>query len=144
MKGGGGIAFPTEKKVAKLIKQGKNQMTNDTEWIIISDSSKRVSSLGEKFAIPIAVRSEAIDFVTTTLFESFTALAVARRGKNDNDGNFILDVKVKPHDVQKEWEEEIESIPGVVCSGLFLDDYADQIWVTSPDGSIDIYLPEQK
>lgn len=142
MKGCGGIAFPAEKKVAKFIKSQKEKMHEGAEWIILVDSSKRVSRLSEKFSIPVAIKSDFKDAVIAMLSKKFYPRNVKLRNQRDNTDSLFLDMEVDPDKIQSDWEDQIEKIPGVISSGLFLNNYADQIWISAPDGSIDIYLPQ--
>lgn len=141
IKGCGGVAFPAEKKVAKFIKSRK-KIQEGIEWIVLADSSKRVSRLSEKFAIPIAIESDFKEDVIEILSKKFYTRKITLRNQTNNTDSMFLDIEVDPDKIQNDSEKQIEEIPGVISSGLFLNNYADQIWISAPDGSVDIYLPQ--
>jgi len=113
IKGRGGALFKE-----KLV------LSSSLENYILVDDSKLVSTLGEKFPVPVEVFPYAINIVETRL-ETLGVLDIAlRMGKGKDgpviteSGNFIIDVKFKK--IESEFEKEIKSIPGVIESGLFI------------------------
>lgn len=91
---------------------------------ILVDSTKMVASLGEKFAIPVECQYEAVNHVRQELCrlgaeEVTLRLALAKDGPVITEhGNFILDARFR--NVQKDLEQELIRIVGVVESGLFI------------------------
>ena len=97
-------------------------MASSKKAFILADSSKMVSNLGEKFAVPVEVLPHAVD-LARNLLEGLGACEAPMRSAGGKDGpvvtefgGVILDVKFSG-DVPP--EKEIDSIPGVNSSGLF-------------------------
>ncbi|MFC5472142.1 ribose 5-phosphate isomerase A [Cohnella suwonensis] len=113
IKGRGGAMF-AEKLVIK----------SSPENYILVDSSKFVSYLGEKFAVPVEVDPRAINLVETELLklgarEIDLRLAKGKDGPIISEaGNLIVDVRFNK--ITSEYEKEIKAIPGVIESGLFI------------------------
>lgn len=112
IKGGGG-ALLREKIVA-----------HNTDFnIIIADSSKRVSRLGQ-FKLPL----ETIPFATQLIKQELEGMGLhpvqRKRGNDDyktDEKNDILDIDIWNTDIKlKELEEKLKNIPGIVETGLFL------------------------
>lgn len=125
IKGGGG-ALLREKMVAY----------NTDTYIVIVDPSKMVKKLGKDFDLPIEV---------VPLWTKTTSRAIERLGcetelrsedgspyKTDND-NYILDCDFGHIKDQKELSERLNSIPGVIENGLFID-IADKIIIGKEKG----------
>lgn len=112
IKGGGG-ALLREKVVASVSK----------EIITIADSSKNVAYLG---AFPLPV--EVIPFGWEVVAQKLGALNVdivlrKKDGSPDvtDNGNYILDCHIKRIKDAGALEAQINSIPGVMVNGLFVD-----------------------
>ena len=113
IKGGGG-ALLREKMVAH----------NTDTYLVIVDPSKMVEGLGIDFDLPVEI---------VPLWMKTTSRAVERLGctvelrsdgdslyKTDN-GNYILDCDFGLIEDQKNLSKELNSIPGVIENGLFID-----------------------
>jgi ribose 5-phosphate isomerase A len=91
---------------------------------ILADASKKVTKLGEKFAVPVEFLPDALHLVEREL-EQLGATELALRmavGKDGpiitQSGNFIFDVRFR--EIGKSMERDIKSITGVIESGLFI------------------------
>jgi len=128
IKGGGG-ALTQEKIVDSAAKT----------LIIIADDSKKVKYLGEKAPIPLEVLPMAVNTVQLKL-KTLSANFKLREAVNKlgpivtDNGNFIIDVKLT--DIiknPKKLEVKLNSIPGVIENGLFID-IADIVYLSSQKG----------
>ena len=127
IKGGGG-ALLKEKIVAASAKQ----------FIVMVDYTKRVPVLGGSFPLPI----EVIPFgwgSTAREIESLTNSRVVLRKSTGaplktEAGNLIVDVHLARIDRPHELETALNSIPGVVETGLFVG-RTDILIVGTPDGT---------
>ncbi|MHA1143244.1 MAG: ribose-5-phosphate isomerase RpiA [Candidatus Helarchaeota archaeon] len=114
---GGGAALTLEKIVDFAARR----------LIIIVDPSKLVKTLGERFALPIAIIPEAHETVLRAIKEKYTQdvkirLASRKLGPVVTDnGNFIIDAKFNAISNPETLERDLNLIPGVVENGLFLD-----------------------
>ena len=115
IKGGGG-ALTREKIIASASKR----------LAIIADETKLVKKLGEKHPVPIEVLPFALGYVETELRKlhprklNLRASGDGRGGPAMTDnGNFILDMKMKSLKHPKRTSTELDSIPGVVENGIF-------------------------
>jgi ribose 5-phosphate isomerase A len=112
IKGGGG-ALVREKLVA---------FSSDAE-IIVVDSSKRVSTLGEARPLPVEVLKFAWRYAARRLQDlgctPHLRQAQSQPFESDN-GNYILDCDFGRIDDPADLETTIKLIPGVVESGLFI------------------------
>ena len=115
---GGGAALTQEKIVDSSSKR----------LIIIVDSGKLVDYLGQKFKLPIEIIPMSFPLVKTKLkaYASEVSLRMAEKKLGPvitDNGNFILDIKIP--DLHKKdlklLEMELNSIPGVIENGLFID-----------------------
>jgi ribose 5-phosphate isomerase A len=100
-------------------------MSASTERYAVVDGSKRVQRLGERATIPIEIIPESLQLVQARLRETFRVLtsdlrqAVAKDGPVITEyGNLILDVRFV--DVKPELDGALNSIPGVLGTGLFV------------------------
>jgi len=112
IKGGGG-ALVREKLVA---------IASDREVIII-DSSKRVSRLGEKRALPVEVVKFGWHCAAKRLEQlgcRVTLRDSAGRPFESDNGNYILDCDFGGINDAPALEKAIKVVPGVVDSGLFI------------------------
>jgi ribose 5-phosphate isomerase A len=128
LKGGGG-ALTREKIVASMAKV----------FICICDSSKQVALLGQ-FPLPIEVIPLASQKVTQYL-EKLGGVVRLRKSKTDVSQNFvtdnagwILDVSGLQITDPKALERELNQIPGVICNGIFAQNKAQQLIVSSQHG----------
>lgn len=133
LKGGGG-AMTREKSIAKKC----------PKWIVIVDESKLVNHLGETFPIPLEVREDQMHRIIENLYEKYHPLDVTVRQNKENTGpfltdfgNLILDMKVSQGSIKPSWEKELEMLPGIVGTGLFLSGYPDEVWVGRSDGTVE-------
>ena len=120
IKGGGG-ALLREKMVASC----------SEKEIIIVDESKIV----ERFSFPLPV--EVVKFgwkATTKKLANLGFMPSLRENFVTDNGNYILDCKYASIENTKEMEREINSIPGVVENGLFID-LATEIIIGTPQGA---------
>ncbi len=91
---------------------------------ILIDDSKKVETLGEKFAIPVECQYESVQYVRERLFalgaQSVVLwLAKAKDGPVITEhGHFILDARFT--NVQENLEQDLIRIVGVVETGLFI------------------------
>ncbi|MBD3229532.1 MAG: ribose 5-phosphate isomerase A [Candidatus Lokiarchaeota archaeon] len=115
---GGGAALTREKIV--------DSCTDNL--IIIVDSSKLVEKIGEQFRVPIEIIPMALPLVKKKLkaLSNDFKLRMAEKKLGPvitDNGNFIIDVKISDLSNKnlKEVEKNLNSIPGVVENGLFID-----------------------
>jgi len=104
---GGGAALTREKIVAAA---------SDT-FVCIADETKLVEILGA-FPIPI----EVIPMARSAIARQLVAMGgqpVWREGVVTDNGNWILDVHGMAVEDPKSLEKHLETLPGVVCSGIF-------------------------
>lgn len=125
IKGRGG-ALTREKIVAASSKR----------FIVVADETKRVKKLGTDQPVPIEVVPFALSPVILKM-QKLGGKPVVREGKakvgplvTDN-GNFIVDVNFGPIDAPKELETQLQVVPGVVETGLFVG-MADVVYVGTP------------
>jgi ribose 5-phosphate isomerase A len=113
IKGGGG-AFLREKIIASAAKR----------FVIIADSSKRVTILG-KFAVPV----EVVPFAQKLVAKEVEALGASVQLRTQaagqtyvtDEGHHILDCHFGPIPDPAKLALQLESIPGVVEHGLFVN-----------------------
>lgn len=113
IKGGGG-ALLREKMVAH----------NTDKYIVIVDPSKMVEKLGEDFDLPV----EVVPFWTKTTSKAVDQLGCKSRLRSEDkapyktdNGNHILDCDFGHIKNKVKLSEELNSIPGVIENGLFID-----------------------
>lgn len=113
IKGRGGAMY-----LEKLVMQSSRQS------FILIDTSKFVTQLGEKFAIPVEVDKIALHFVETKLRDfgaTAVSLRIAGKGKDgpviSESGHYILDVEFKK--IEAGLEKKIKCLTGVIECGLF-------------------------
>ncbi len=125
IKGGGG-ALLREKIIAY----------NSDQYIVIVDPSKMVDVLGESFDLPVEILSLWQDCISEQVEKlgCKTTLRKKEDGiyKTDNDNN-IIDCDFGTIDDPKWLSRELNSIPGVIENGLFLD-IADKIIIGNEKG----------
>ena len=115
---GGGAALTQEKIVDSCTEK----------LIIIVDKAKMVKKLGENFPVPLEVIPQALPLVKSRLkaitndFELKMAKMKLGPVITDN-GNFIIHAKIPDLWKRnlKELEKELNSIPGIIENGLFVD-----------------------
>ncbi len=127
---GGGAALTQEKIVDSAAKK----------FIVISDESKRVNNLGEKFRVPIEIIPMALEsvMIKLELYSSDCVLreAVKKMGPVVTDnGNFIIDAKITDIKNPKHLELNLNGIPGIIENGLFID-MADVVYIGTNSGVI--------
>ena len=121
IKGGGG-ALTREKIVA----------TASRKFVCIADGSKLVKRLG-RFPVPLEVVPMAREPVATAV-RKMGGRPVWRRGFVTDNGGEILDVRGLRISHPAEMEKRLESIPGVVCAGIFEKRRADLLLLGTRDG----------
>jgi ribose 5-phosphate isomerase A len=100
-------------------------MASSPERYVVVDQSKMVKKLGERSPIPLEVVPESLRLVEFQLDESFDVTSSTLRMAEGKDGpvvtenrNLILDVTFA--DVSPELDTRLNSVVGVVGSGLFV------------------------
>jgi ribose 5-phosphate isomerase A len=100
-------------------------MTSSPERYVVVDGSKRVKKLGEHSPIPLEIVPESLKLVQFQLDASFDVESSTLRMAEGKDGpvvtenrNLILDVKF--NDVEPQLDAALNSITGVVGTGLFV------------------------
>ena len=104
---GGGAALTREKIVASAAET----------FVCIADETKLVEVLGA-FPIPI----EVIPMARSVIARQLVALGgqpVWREGVVTDNGNWILDLHGMVVEDPESLEKHLETLPGVVCSGIF-------------------------
>jgi ribose 5-phosphate isomerase A len=129
LKGGGG-ALTREKIVASMSQQ----------FICICDSSKQVETLG-KFPLPIEVIPLSSAHIKRLLEQRWGAQVSLRTSKEQaseifvtDNGAWILDVSGLNIEHPKQFEMELNQIPGAVCNGVFALNPASTLIVSSSAG----------
>lgn len=132
---GGGRALLREKVVASMARR----------FVVIATASKVVERLAEQFPLPIEVVPFALAPVRLLLEEDGFEVAVrlepdGSEVRTDN-GNAILDARIagglEDPATADVW---ITMIPGVVCSGLFVD-LAERALLGHADGHVEVIVP---
>lgn len=126
IKGGGG-ALTREKIVARASRR----------MVVVADAAKHVAHLGSTFALPI----EVLDFGKRPLKEHLEEMGAVVRLRADatgrpvltDNGNPILDARWPRIEDPERLEVQLETYPGVVCSGLFLG-LCSSVYVAGKDG----------
>jgi ribose 5-phosphate isomerase A len=130
-KGGGG-ALLREKVVASM----------GSRFVVIATASKLVTRLADTFPLPVEVVPFALAPVRRLLVEDGFTVGVrtdadGREVRTDN-GNAILDLRIdgglEDPATADVW---LTMMPGVVCSGLFID-LAEQALLGHDDGSVEV------
>jgi len=131
---GGGRALLREKVVASMARR----------FVVIATASKVAERLAEHFALPIEVVPFALAPVRRLLEEDGFEVTVRREPdgsevRTDN-GNAILDARIdgglEDPATTDVW---ITMIPGVVCSGLFVD-LAERALLGHADGHVEVIV----
>ena len=128
---GGGAAHVREKIVEY----------NSKVFVVIADSSKAVDSIGTKFPVPVEIIPEARQPITNAL-NRLGAKAVLREGVRKcgpvitDNGNQILDCTWEQPINVPEMETKINSIVGVVETGLFTQNKP-IVFIAKEDGSVE-------
>ena len=128
---GGGAAHVREKLVEY----------NSKIFVVISDSSKSVETIGTKFPVPVEIIGEARIPVTNAL-NKMGAKCVLREGVKKcgpvitDNGNQILDCTWESPINVPEMEDKINGIAGVVECGLFTKNKP-IVFIAKEDGSVE-------
>jgi ribose 5-phosphate isomerase A len=100
-------------------------IASSPERYILVDASKRVEKLGQKFPIPLELVPESLQLVRSELLERFDVHEIELRMAVGKDGpvitenrNLILDVRFA--DVTPDLDPQLNSLPGIVGTGLFI------------------------
>lgn len=125
---GGGAALTREKIVAAVANQ----------FLCIADESKQVSQLGQ-FPLPIEVIPMARSYVARELL-SLGGNPVYREGVVTDNGNCILDIYDFPIQQPVQMEQQLNSIAGIVCHGIFAERGADLLFLSTQSG-VEIMTP---
>lgn len=105
--------------------------------IIVADESKLVDQLGTKVPLPVEVVKFSYEATMHKLEKLGCKVAIRMRHSErfvSDNGNFVVDCKFPKIDDANALEADINLIPGVVDSGLFLD-LADKVIVATRDGT---------
>lgn len=106
-------------------------------FIVIADESKLVRTLGERFPVPVEVIAPAVPFALRRLHDLGGMPAVRNGVKKlgpvvSDLGNLIIDTHFGAiHDPER-LNHELNSIPGIVGHGLFLNMVHDVIVAKAP------------
>ena len=119
---GGGAALTREKIVSAVA----------DKFICILDNTKDVDILGA-FPLPVEVIPMARSYVARELAK-LGGNPVYRQGVLTDNGNIILDVHNLTISEPLKLENQINSIVGVVCNGLFAHRGADVVLIGTPEG----------
>ena len=133
IKGGGG-ALLQEKIVASA----------SSEMIVIADESKCVDKLGN-FPLPIEVVPFGVQSTKALIDQLLYSLGYSEalgviRSKNDNvfitdESNNIIDYKLSKIEDAEELSNKLNSLPGVVENGIFVN-LCSKVIVAEPNGNI--------
>ncbi|MFK5893668.1 MAG: ribose-5-phosphate isomerase RpiA [Pseudomonadota bacterium] len=123
IKGGGG-ALTREKIVAAVA----------DKFVCIIDESKEVGVLGN-FPLPVEVIPMARSYVAREIVK-LGGEPVLREGFTTDNGNVILDIHSMDIMEPVKFENQLNSIVGVVTNGLFAARSADVLLVGTPDGVV--------
>jgi len=112
IKGYGG-ALTREKIIARMSK----------EEVIIVDETKVVEFLGQKGVLPVEILPFGWKHTIKLLrrYGDPVLRVVNSRPYITDNGNYIVDLRIKRIENPREFEVEINSLPGVVENGLFVD-----------------------
>lgn len=119
---GGGAALTREKIVASASKA----------FLCIVDESKQVQTLG-RFPLPIEVIEMAVGPVSRAL-EALGGQVRLRQGVVTDNGHCILDVHGLSIADPLDWEDRLNSLPGVVTNGIFARQKAAKALVATQQG----------
>ncbi len=125
IKGGGG-ALAREKVISSVAKK----------FICIVHEAKKVKRLGQ-FPIAVEVLPLARSYVARELLKLGGSPEYRPNFITDN-GNIILDVYDLPLSLPIEMEEKIKLITGAVDNGLFAKRIADQVFISSKKGVVEM------
>lgn len=106
--------------------------------IYIADENKLVDVLGKRSALPVVIPMFGLSAVRSHL-RDIGLIGVVRRNLDGQlfltgDGHLVLDCMIGDRNIE-ELADELDSTPGVIDHGLFLDE-ADEVLIGSPDGSV--------
>lgn len=129
IKGGGG-ALLREKILA----------FNSKQFIVIVDDSKLVKHLG-KFLLPVEVIPFAKE-LTIHQLQKLGCTTTIRQSQNQpyhtDNGNFIVDCNFKTIEEVDTLHQAINSIPGIVENGLFLNKLVTKVIVGNESGTVKV------
>ena len=94
-------------------------------FIVVADSSKLVTQLGEKFSIPVEIMQWGYKATLIQLAAVAPQVQVRQHIKNgqaviSDNGNFIAHCSFVDMKNPRDTEDRIKHIPGVIGTGLFL------------------------
>ncbi len=112
---GGGAALTREKIIASASKR----------FVCMVDESKLVAALGA-FPLPVEVIPMARTFVSHQL-QLLGGTPDLRGAASTDNGNILIDVSGLKLLDPKGFEDKVNSIPGVVCNGIFAHRRADEL-----------------
>lgn len=135
IKGLGG-AMVREKVVAEASKRR----------IFLVGEEKRVKRLGAHGTLPVEVVPFAVSYSSRRITDLGLKPVVRKQPSGDDfvsdNGNLVLDCRVKEIRHPKRLERDLLAIPGVVGTGLFVG-IADMVLVTTADGGIATLRPRR-
>ncbi|MEP6749936.1 MAG: ribose 5-phosphate isomerase A [Bacteroidota bacterium] len=115
LKSGGGI-HTREKMLASMA----------NEFFLVGDETKYADSLDTKFPLVVEILPEALRYAPAYLLKLFSAVKIAIRVSDKNDGpvitangNYLLDVWFTAWPDLKKLNESVKKITGVVETSLF-------------------------
>jgi ribose 5-phosphate isomerase A len=107
-------------------------------FVVLVGEEKLVPRLGTRGSLPVEIVPFALPLVTrkvTTLGLKPKLREIDGKTFQTDNGNFILDCKLKPIASPAKLDRELLAIPGVVGTGLFIG-MADAVLVAYADGTI--------
>jgi ribose 5-phosphate isomerase A len=113
LKGGGG-ALLREKIVAAA----------SARMLVVVDEAKLTSRLGTQWAVPVEIPRFGVHLVTARLIEMGLRPTLRSTGEGTplltDNGNHVVDLATGPIEDSQMLEDRLRSVPGVLCTGLFL------------------------
>jgi ribose 5-phosphate isomerase A len=112
--------------------------------IFLVGEEKRVKRLGAHGTLPVEVVPFAVSYSSRRITDLGLKPIVRKKPSGDHfvsdNGNLVLDCRVKEIRHPKRLERDLLAIPGVVGTGLFVG-IADMVLVSTADGRVDTLRP---
>jgi ribose 5-phosphate isomerase A len=128
---GGGAALLREKIV----------VTAADRFLVVAETRKRVSRLGETFKLPVEVVRFGWADTRRRLLDALLPSADLRGGDHEpvvtDEGHYLLDCNLPAGVDPKELGDTIKATVGVVEHGLFIG-LADEALLGTPDGEVEV------
>lgn len=125
---GGGAAMTAEKIVAAAADQ----------FLCLIDASKQVKKLGQRAPVPVEVLPMARSFVARAIV-ALNGRPEWREGVYTDHGNVILDVYHWNLDAPYALSKTLNTIPGVVEHGLFVEYKPNRVLCAHQDGTVSLW-----